>query len=107
MESYTFKKLENKDGQIKGLEIGGLLVLENANDLKRDFLSASRIMDKQLKINISDVSDIDLSFIQLLLAFITEMGEQHVTYSLKWNLDDDQKTLLENVGLSSELFINN
>jgi anti-anti-sigma regulatory factor len=107
MESYTFKKLENKDGQIKGLEIGGLLVLENANDLKRDFLSTSRIMDKQLKINISDVSDIDLSFIQLLLAFITEMGERHVTYSLKWNLDDDQKTLLENVGLSSELFINN
>ena len=107
MESYTFKKLENKDGQIKGLEIGGLLVLENANDLKRDFLSTSRIMDKQLKINISDVLDIDLSFIQLLLAFITEMGEQHVTYSLKWNLDDDQKTLLENVGLSSELFINN
>lgn len=107
MESYTFKKLENKDGQIKGLEISGLLVLENANDLKRDFLSVSRIMDKQLKISISDVSDVDLSFIQLLLAFITEMDEQRVTFSLEWNLDDDQKTLLENVGLSSELFINN
>lgn len=107
MGGYTFKKLENEDGQITGLEIGGLLVLENANDLKRDFLNASRIMGKQLKINISDVSDIDLSFIQLLLAFITEMDEKHVTFSVKWNLDDDQKTLLENVGLSTDLFINN
>ena len=107
MESYTFKKLENEEGRIKSLEIGGLLVLENANDLKRDFLSTSRVLGKQLKINISDVSDIDLSFIQLLLAFIAEMNEQHVTFSLEWNLEDDQKTLLENVGLSTELFINN
>jgi len=30
-----------------------------------------------------------------------------VAYQFVWNLDEDQKILLENVGLSNELFMNN
>jgi len=107
MESYTFKRFEDDEGHIKSLEINGMLVLENAVEIKRSLLSVAKSMSNHLNISISEVHDIDLSFIQLLLAFITEMDEKHVSYSFEWNLDDYQKSLLENVGLSSDLYINN
>lgn len=107
MEHVTFKKFSNEQGLITELEIGGKLVLENAKQLKREFTSVVNSLNKQLKIRIVDVSGLDLSFIQLVLAFIILMDDNHVVYEFKWNLDDDLRNLLESVGLSNELFMNN
>lgn len=107
MENFTFSRSFSKQKQVNGLAIGGMLVLENSQLLKQEFMSVANSLSRRIKITLTDVEMIDLAFIQLLIAFINHMDENHVTYTFEWNLDDDQKTLLESVGLSNELFMTN
>jgi len=107
MENIVFKKSLNKQGQITELEIGGMLVLENSLQLKNEFIGAAACLSKRVKIVISNVEEIDLSCIQLFIAFIKLMNEAHVTSQFIWNLDHEQSMLLENAGLTNELFMNN
>ena len=107
MDDITFKKLLNEQGRITELEIGGKLVLENAQQLKKEFTSILSLLGKRLKIKILGVDEFDLSFIQLILAFIIHMDDNHMGYEFEWNIDVDQRNLLESVGLSNELFMNN
>lgn len=107
MENIIFKKSLNEQSQIAELEIGGMLVLENSLKLKQEFTGIAGCLSKKVKIILSNVDEIDLSCIQLFIAFIKLMNEAHVDYQFVWNLDEDQKKLLENVGLSNELFMNN
>lgn len=107
MESMNFKKSVNEQGLITGLEIGGMLVLENSQELKKEFTGVIDHLSDRVDVTISNVDEIDLSCIQLFIAFIKFMNEARVTYQFIWNLDEDQKALLENVGLSNELYLNN
>ncbi len=105
MENITCKKLPDEQGRIFEIEIGGMLVLENSPLLKKELVSVMNHLNNRVKIRISNPDGLDLSCIQLLMAFIKHMDENHVTYTFDWALEDDQKALLENVGLSNELFI--
>jgi hypothetical protein len=106
MGNIIFQKSFNEQEQVTSLEIGGMLVLENSQQLKKDFMAVVDCLSHRVKITISNVEEIDLSFIQLLIAFIHYVNEAHVAYQFDWNIDEDQKSLLENVGLSNELFLN-
>jgi hypothetical protein len=107
MENIIFQKTQDEQGQISGIAISGLLVLENSQELKKEFLGVIDCLSNRVKITISNVSEIDLSCIQLFMVFIRHMNVAHVAYQFEWNLDEDQKTLLENVGFSNELILNN
>ena len=107
MENLIFQKSLNETGQIVGLEIGGLLVLDNSQQLKIELVNASALLSSQLKILISNPEEIDVSCIQLLVGFTKYMDENRINYQFEWNLDEDQKSLLKNVGLSNELYLNN
>lgn len=97
----------NEQGLIIGLEISGMLVLENSLQLKKEFADAQNCMANQLSIVVCDIDEIDLSCIQLFIAFIECMDNAHVTYQFDWKLEEDQRILLENAGLSNELYLNN
>lgn len=105
METIICKKLTNEQGRIIDIELGGMLVLENSSHLKKELVGVMNHLNNKVKIRILNPEGLDLSCIQLLMAFIKHMDENHVTYSFEWSLDDDQKTLLGNVGLNNELFI--
>lgn len=107
MGNIIFQKTLDEHGRINGLTIGGMLVLENSHELKKEFVSAMDGLSEQLKITISDTSELDLSCIQLFVAFIKHLDIRHVNCQFEWNLDEDQKTLFESVGLSNELYLNN
>ena len=109
MGNITFQKILDEHGRITGLTIGGMLVLENSQELKKEFVSAMDGLSNQVKITVSNTTEIDLSCIQLFMGFIKHMNSTHVpvNYQFEWNLDEDQKTLLESVGLSNELYLNN
>jgi hypothetical protein len=64
-------------------------------------------LSKTVKITIAEVIDIDLSFIQLLMAFMRQLNELKIDYEIVWNLEDEQKMILNNVGLNNEIFLNN
>ncbi len=105
MENIICKKLTNEQGKIIDIDLGGMLVLENSSHLKKELVGVMNHLNNKVKIRILNPEGLDLSCIQLLMAFIKHMDENHVSYSFEWSLDDDQKTLLGNVGLNNELFI--
>jgi hypothetical protein len=107
MENFKFHIKSDDQNRIFGLEISGLLVLDNAQMIQKELVGISSLLSNQVKITILDPEELDISFIQLLVAFIKRMNELNVAYQFVWNIDDDQKTLLEHVGLSNELFMNN
>jgi len=107
MENVNFSIKSNKKNQITGIEIGGMLVLENAQLIKNELLKISDILSNQVKITISEPDEIDISFIQLIVAFIRVMDKLNVSFQFNWMIDEDQKVLLDHVGLGQELFINN
>lgn len=107
MESLKFEILADEQGRITALEIGGVLTLENAQQLKKEFVGVLNRLSDDLKVTIKNVEEIDLSCIQLIMAFIRHLNEFNVDCQLELNLEDEQKLLLENVGLKNELFMTN
>jgi hypothetical protein len=107
MENIIFQKTQDEQGQINGIAISGFLVLENSQELRKEFLGVIDCLSNRVKITVSNVSEIDLSCIQLFMVFIKHLNVAQVAYQFEWNLDEDQKTLLENVGFSNELILNN
>jgi len=107
METLKFQKTLNNLDRVSELIIGGLLNLENSQKLQKELVGVMGELQDQVKIIISNPEEIDLSCIQLIIAFIKYMDANHITCQFEWNLDEDQRLLLENVGLSTELFIPN
>jgi anti-anti-sigma regulatory factor len=107
MEKVKFQKSLDESGKIIKLEVSGLFILENVELIKDKFIEVSNQLSKNVHLVVSEIEDIDLSGIQLFIAFFREMNKKKVVYTVEWDLDEDQKLLLENVGLSNELFIVN
>ncbi|MBL7969250.1 MAG: hypothetical protein JNK09_19765 [Prolixibacteraceae bacterium] len=106
MESVKFQKLTNEQGLITHLKVGGLLVVEHAQYIKKELVDTLGNLNDSVEIQICEVDDIDISFIQLIIAYTKRVAENGIKFHLKWELEEDQRLLFENVGLSYELFIN-
>ncbi|HAQ21546.1 MAG TPA: hypothetical protein DCR40_20295 [Prolixibacteraceae bacterium] len=106
MENVKFQILANEQGLITNLSMSGLLVVENAQQLKKELVGTLNRLCDSVEINIGEVDDIDLSFIQLIVAYTKQLDGKGNKFRLNWNLDDDQRLLFKNVGLSDELFMN-
>jgi anti-anti-sigma regulatory factor len=107
MDTIKFRKSSNDIGRITDLEIEGKLVLENSQQLKKELVDIIGSLNDQVKITITKLEEIDLSCIQLIVAFINRMDELNVTYQFNWKLDPDQKLFLENIGFSNEFLMIN
>jgi hypothetical protein len=104
MEKVKFLKSFNDSGLISTLEISGFLILENSERIKDEFVSVLDSLSDKLEIIVSDLEEADLSFIQLMVAFIRKLNKKKIHFKINWAIDDDQKALLDNIGLSNELF---
>ncbi len=105
-ENFKFITFSNEQDQIIGLELGGMLILENVQTLKYKLIGIAERLGSEVIVTISELDEIDLSNIQLLVAFIRSMSESKVSFRFVWDIDDDQKLLLEHVGISNELLMN-
>jgi len=104
-ENFKCDIISNEKDQITGLELGGMLVMENAQKLKDKLIGIADRLDHEVVISVSELEEIDLSNIQLLVAFARRMTESEVSFRFEWNIDDDQKLLLEHVGIANELLM--
>jgi hypothetical protein len=107
MDGVKFQTKAGENGLITDLLIGGDLVIENSQYIKKELVGVGWRLSKTVKITIAEVIDIDLSFIQLLMAFMRQLNELKIDYEIVWNLEDEQKMILNNVGLNNEIFLNN
>jgi anti-anti-sigma regulatory factor len=106
-ENFKFNVISNEQDQIIVLELGGMLVLENVQTLKDKLIGIAERLSSEVVITISELDEIDLSNIQIIVAFIRSMHESDISFRVEWDIDDDQKLLLEHVGISNELLMNN
>jgi anti-anti-sigma regulatory factor len=102
-----FRTLADEHGRIETIEMSGLLVLETAQHLKNELIAILNRLSNKVIINIFELEEMDLSGVQLLVAFIRHMDQMKVNFHFNWNLDEEQKLLFVNVGIGTELFMNN
>lgn len=105
MEKLKFSALTDDSGKITTINLSGSLILDSAHQLKKELLSAINKLNDSLSIRITDVDDMDITAIQLLVAFIRRMDQMKIRYQFDWQLNEEQKTLFSNVGIGSELFM--
>lgn len=106
MGKLSFRISADKNGRIERIEGGGLVVLETALELKNELVGISDRLSSKVKITILELEELDLSGVQLMVAFIRHMDKMKVEYQIDWNIDEDQKALFVNVGIGNELFMN-
>lgn len=106
MGKLSFRTSADKQGRIEVIEIGGLLVLETVLELKNELLGIADRLNIKTKIIILELEEIDLSCVQLLVAFIRHMDKLKIEFHIDWNLNEEQRALFVNVGIENELFIN-
>ena len=92
-EDYNILNTTKKD-KVQIL-IEGNLSLKNAEKIKNQFLLLDQ-NEKILEIDIKNVSDLDLSFLQILFSLIKNVKSE---VSVTMSLTDEQKSLLDNAGL--------
>lgn len=107
MEKLKFRALADECGRIELIEIGGLITLETAFQLKNELVAVVNNLSNHVIINIFELEELDLSGVQLIVAFIRQMDQMKINYRFNWNIEEEQKALFANVGLGIDLFMNN
>lgn len=107
MEKLKFSTLPDESGKIETIDISGLLTIETALQLKNELIAAESRLCKKVIVNIWEPEEIDLSAVQLFVAFLRALDKKKVDYQLNLVLDEEQKLLLNNVGIEPEFFMNN
>lgn len=105
MENLKFQIFTNEQGLVTNLSLSGMLVVENSQHIKKELVGVVCRLHDSVEVEIGEVDNFDLSFIQLMVAFARQLKEKGTLFRIKWDLDEDQRLLLTHVGLSNELFM--
>ncbi len=95
MEKYKLKA-EKKETETQ-LNFSGDLTLNNVEAIKKDIISLIKDATK-IKVEIRKVTNIDLSFIQLLYSMKKQFKE-NITFDIE--LPETLKSMMENAGFSN------
>lgn len=99
LKSQPMKGKGAKEGSVL-LTMQGELIIDNAATVKK-FLVDSIDKYSSFKVAVSNVDNIDLSFIQLLQRFIWDLGDKGKTVDLDIKLTDEFTALLQRAGFQS------
>jgi anti-anti-sigma regulatory factor len=102
-----FRTSVDNNGRIETIEIGGILDIETALELKNELVIHSKHLSDEVKISICELEEMDLPTIQLLVAFIRQMDQKKIKYRIDWNMEEEQKAFFINVGVGHELYMVN
>lgn len=79
-------------------------MLSNSQSLKQELVGVIDSLFSDVELIISEVDEFDLSCIQVLASFINAMTKLKINYTFSWEIEPEQKQLLENIGLSNDFF---
>ncbi|PLX03622.1 MAG: hypothetical protein C0594_10195 [Marinilabiliales bacterium] len=95
--NYSVSYRKNRNSKKAQLSFEGNLAINNIEQIRKDVLT--RLYEfEELEISVSNVSGIDLSFIQLLLAIQKTFKKGKVSFD--FNIKDEYNTLLDKSGLN-------
>ncbi|MEJ1239278.1 hypothetical protein WBG78_14170 [Chryseolinea sp. T2] len=95
---YTFD-ISQSDGYVLAL-LTGDLTIRNASSIAEDF---RKVAGLNVAIEVQNPTDLDLSFIQLLVHTIYTLSQQGVRASIKVSVKDADINLLKNTGFTQLL----
>ena len=85
-------------GTIK-VNLTGELTIENSSVI-HNFLLNKVLHLESVELHISDVSNIDLSFLQLIIGFITTRRQDNIVTNIEFNLEESQIELQNKAGIT-------
>lgn len=89
-----------EDGKKDQLVFSGLLTRENTGKIRLDLLQKVQSLPEHIVIVIKEVTEMDLSFLQLLQSLLNLMAGRNMSFQLNWLIDDEQLRLLHAAGFS-------
>ncbi len=91
-------------GEEKGrLILSGRLTMVNAEEIKSKLVQMVPAFSSPLEVRVTDVTELDLPFLQLMKSFICLLKTKNVIFNVCWRLDEDQLKLLDSTGFSKYL----
>jgi anti-anti-sigma regulatory factor len=85
------------EGDIEVISFAGNLDIRNSNDIKKKMVDYKPQKEK-LKIILENTDNIDLSFMQLLFAFLKRLKEEGKTLDFSQKLDKEYEKIVKESG---------
>ncbi len=85
------------NGDVEVISFSGNLDIRNSNDLKKKMLEYKPQKEK-LKIVLENTDNIDLSFMQLLFAFLKKLKQEGKELEFSQNLDKEYEKIVKESG---------
>lgn len=99
MNAVQVEIVRGEEGSPARLIFEGDLVISNISQIKRSLDDLwPQLTNSELLIEIKNITNIDLSFLQLLEVFGIHLSGKGITFSLKWDLDEETKALFKQTG---------
>jgi anti-anti-sigma regulatory factor len=81
------------------VSLTGYLTIENSNSI-HDYLQRKALTKDIVTINLSNLDDIDLSILQLMVGFIRTRNELNKKTNIELNISDNLKDLVDKSGFT-------
>lgn len=102
MEDYLVE-IKKTEGERDQFIFSGQLTIEHAGKIKTRLMQLVSSFSSSLDIIMQEVTDFDLSFLQLLQSFINLLAFKNIDYTIRWLIDEEQEKLLVGSGFSKYL----
>ncbi|MEN6457161.1 MAG: hypothetical protein ABFD10_23140 [Prolixibacteraceae bacterium] len=99
MEDYLVEVKKTEDGRDL-LILSGRLTIENMDEIRLKLMQLVSTLSSSLAIVVEEVTNFDLSFLQLFESFRNFLKKQKVNFTFAWQMDEDQMKLLCGSGFS-------
>ncbi len=91
----------NSDKNLVEIIFSGFLDISNIKQIKNELIQAHITKNKLLLI-IKEVDNIDLSYLQVLHAFLKKLKIEGKEFEFQWNIDEEYFRLIEQSGFIAD-----
>lgn len=99
MEHYLVEIVQT-EGEGDRLVFSGELTLQHTAEMKSSLMRMISVFSSSLNIVVKDITEFDLSFLQLLESFLNALKINHIDFIVNWEADEEQMKLLCGSGFS-------
>jgi anti-anti-sigma regulatory factor len=99
MEDYLVE-IKKTAGEGDRLVFSGRLTIEHTDEIKSTLMRLVSTFSSPLILVTKEVTDFDLSFLQLFESFINLLKTKNINLTINWQMDEEQMKLLCGSGFS-------
>ncbi|MGQ8338484.1 hypothetical protein ACUNWD_18150 [Sunxiuqinia sp. A32] len=101
MEEFQIDFVADDKDVVQQISFKGELLLGNQSRVKETLSVLDLSSCNKLEIQLSEVSDLDLAFLQVLYSFLSNLKKLKIKYSITWPDDTELVGLIDRSGLAN------